>query len=89
MRKQDRNIYNFLVVNGILNTPLLNDQFISPWGHNLINVYQHYDSFSLNVQAPNSPGPIEKHPYIELYHADCDLQRECFCWVPFLPSSLF
>jgi hypothetical protein len=89
MRKQDRNIYNLLVANGILNTPLLNDQFIRTWGLNLINVYQHYDSFLLNIQAPNSPGPIEKHPYIELYQADCDFQREMLLLGTFPPSSYF
>ena len=89
MRKQDRNIYNYLVVNGILNTPPLNDQFIRTWGLNLINVYQHYDSYLLNIQAPNSPGPTEKHPYIELYQADFDLQREMLLLGTFPPSSYF
>lgn len=89
MRKQDRNIYNFLVVNEILDTPPLNDQFIRNLGLNLINVYQHYDSYLLNIQAPNSPGPIEKHPYIDLYQADCDFQRETLLLGTFPPSSYF
>lgn len=87
MRKQDANLYNFLIVNGVLNTPPLNDQAIRNWGINLVNVYEHYSSYLLNIQAPNSPGPIEKHPYIELYQADCNLQREILLLGTFPPSS--
>jgi hypothetical protein len=87
MRKQDLPLNNFLNVNGVLNTPHLNDQSIRNLGVNLINLYQHYDSYLLNIQEPNSPGPIEKHPYIDLYQVDCNFQRETLLLGTFPPSS--
>jgi hypothetical protein len=89
MRKLNLKIYNFLNQNGILNTPLLNDQAIRNWGEDLNNVYEHYSSYLQNVQIPNSPGPIEKHPYIELYKDDCDFQRDTLLLGTFPPSSYF
>lgn len=89
MRKQDINIYNTLVNNGILNIPDLNDVAIRYWGENFNNVSEHYDSFLLNRNLPNSSGPIEKHPYIELYDADCDFKRETLLLGTFPPSSYF
>ena len=87
MRKTDLNLYNFLIVNGVLNTPALNDNAIRLWGANWQNVYDHYSSYLLNIQAPNSAGPIEKHPYIDLYSADCNFQRETILLGTFPPSS--
>jgi len=87
MKKKDINCYNFLINNGVLNTPLLDDQSIRNWGQNLNNIITHYDSYLLNIQMPNSPGPIEKHPYIDLYATDCDFQREILLLGTFPPSS--
>jgi hypothetical protein len=87
MRKTDLNLYNFLIVNGVINTPALNDNSIRLWGANWQNVYDHYSSYLLNIQAPNSAGPIEKHPYIDLYLADCNFQRETLLLGTFPPSS--
>ena len=87
MRKTDINIYNFLVMSGVLNTPTLNDVAIHNWGGNLNNVYEHYDSYLNIVQQPGSQGPIEKHPYIELYQSDCDFRREILLLGTFPPSS--
>ena len=87
MRKTDLNLYNFLIVNGILNTPALNDNAIRILGANWENVYEHYSSHLLNIQAPNSAGPIEKHPYIDLYLTDCNFQRETLLLGTFPPSS--
>jgi hypothetical protein len=87
MRNLNLEIYNFLNQNGILNTPLLNDQAIRNWGEDLNNVYEHYSSYLQNVQIPNSPGPIEKHPYIDLYNDDCDFQRDTLLLGTFPPSS--
>ena len=87
MRKTDLNAYNFLMVNGILNTPALNDNTIRAWGGNWQNVYEHYSSYLLTIQAPNSAGPIEKHPYIDLYLADCNFQRETLLLGTFPPAS--
>lgn len=87
MKKQHLISYNFLLNNGILNTPILNDQSIRNWGNNPNNVIEHYDSYLLNNQAINSPGPIEKHPYIDLYTTDCDFQREALLLGTFPPSS--
>lgn len=87
MKKQNLISYNFLLNNGVLNTPILNDQSIRNWGQNPNNVIEHYDSYLLNIQALNSPGPIEKHPYIDLYATDCDFQREALLLGTFPPSS--
>ena len=87
MRKKDNNIYNFLNLNGVLNTPQFNDLAIRNLGLNLNNLYAHYESYLQNIQAPNSYGPIEKHPYIELYQTDCDFQREILLLGTFPPSS--
>jgi hypothetical protein len=87
MRKQDLKLYNFLIANEILNTPRLNDIDIRNWGVNWNHVYKHYSSYLLNIQEPNSAGPIEKHPYIELYAADCDFQKETLLLGTFPPSS--
>jgi len=89
MRKTDLIIFDFLNFNGVLNTPILTDVAIRNWGDNFNNVYEHYDSYLMNIQVPNSPGPIEKHPYLELYQADCDFQRETLLLGTFPPSSYF
>jgi hypothetical protein len=87
MNKQDINLYNLLVANGVLNTPPLNDLSVRTWGANLININGHYSSYLLNILQPNSHGPIEKHPYIDLYSADCNFQREILLLGTFPPSS--
>jgi hypothetical protein len=87
MKKQHLTNYNFLINNQVLSTPLLDDQAIRNWGNNLNNIIAHYDSYLLNLQIPNSPGPIEKHPYIDLYATDCDFQRETLLLGTFPPSS--
>ena len=89
MRKQDNNIFNFLSLNQVLNTPNLTDLAIRNWGNDFNNVCEHSDSYLLNVQVPNSAGPIEKHPYLELYQADCNFQRETLLLGTFPPSSYF
>ncbi|OYU82585.1 MAG: hypothetical protein CFE24_14685 [Flavobacterium sp. BFFFF2] len=89
MRKDDLNLYNFLIGNGLLNTPPLNDLAINNWGLNLNNLYEHYNSYILNIEVPNSPGPIEKHPYIDHYQVDCDFQRQTLLLGTFPPSSYF
>jgi hypothetical protein len=89
MRKQKNNFYNYLNFNGVINTPNLTDLGIRNWGNNLNNVYEHYDSYLLNCHVPNSPGPIEKHPYLELYQGDFDLNRETLLLGTFPPSSYF
>lgn len=86
MKKQDLNIYNFLIANGI-NTPPLYDLAIREWGENWNNVIGHYSSYFLNITQPNSSGPIEKHPYIDLYANDCDFQREILLLGTYPPSS--
>ena len=87
MNKQDLNLYNFLLANGVLNTPPLNDLAVRAWGANWNNINEHYSSYFLNIIQPNSHGPIEKHPYIDLYVADCDFQREILLLGTFPPSS--
>jgi hypothetical protein len=89
MRKINQGIYNFLNVSAVFNTPLLNDNSIRIWGQNHINVIQHYNSYLTNVNAPNSPGPIEKHPYIELYDDFFNLQNKFLILGTFPPSSYF
>ncbi len=89
MRKIDTDLHDFLILNGILNTPLLNDQIIRNWGFNMNNVYEHYNSYLQIIVAPNSPGPIEKHPYIEKYQADCNFHRQTLLLGTFPPSSYF
>ena len=87
MNKQDINLYNSLQDNGVLNTPILNEQVLRVWGENWNNVLEHYSSYFLNFPHPNSRGPIEKHPYIDIYAADCDFQREILLLGTFPPSS--
>lgn len=90
MRRPDQIIYNFLLANGIANTPACNDAAIRAWGLNLINVYEHYDSYLQNVLAHDAPGPIEKHPYLDTYEADFDLKHGGFLLLgTFPPSSYF
>ncbi len=90
MRHPDQMIYNFLIANGIANTPAYNDAAIQAWGLNLINVYEHYNSYLQNVLAHDAPGPIEKHPYLDTYEADFDLQHGGFLLLgTFPPSSYF
>ena len=67
MRKIIHIIYNFLNANIVINVPLLNDNSVRMWGQNQNNIIEHYNSYLANVVVPNSPGPIEKHPYIDLY----------------------
>ena len=87
MKKQDLNLYNLLEANGVINTPPLNDLAVRAWGANRNNINEHYSSYLLNIIQPNSHGPIEKHPYIDLYAADCDFQREILLLGTFPPSS--
>lgn len=87
MHKQDFNHHNFLLANGVLNTPPFNELTIREWGENWNNISEHLSSYLLNIIQPNSHGPIEKHPYIDLYAADCDFQRELLLLGTFPPSS--
>jgi hypothetical protein len=87
MRKIDINIYNSLIFNGVLSTPILDDKDIQNWGINSQEVCAHYDSYLNNFQLPNMSGPIEKHPYIDLYQSDCDFERETLILGTFPPSS--
>jgi hypothetical protein len=89
MRLQDEQLYHFLIANGIANTPALNDAAIIAWGTNLNNVYEHYNSYLHMIRTPGSPGPIEKHPYIDTYQTDCDFQREFLLLGTFPPSTYF
>jgi hypothetical protein len=87
MRKISLQLYNFLINNGLANTPAFTDQAFRNWGEDINNVYEHLDSYLGLIQEPNSPGPIEKHPYIDLYAADCDFQRNTILLGTFPPSS--
>jgi hypothetical protein len=87
MRQLNPGIYNFLNQNGVANTPALTDLVIRNWGSVINNVYEHLDSYLGLIQQPNSPGPIEKHPYIDLYATDCDFQRHTILLGTFPPSS--
>lgn len=87
MRRQDENLNNFLNLNEVINTPLYSDLAIRNWGTDKNSFYMHYDSYLQNVQQINSPGPIEKHPYLELYQTDCDFQREILLLGTFPPST--
>jgi hypothetical protein len=87
MRKPYGNIYDFLLLNDVLNTPQLNNLCINNWGLDLNNIYEHCDSYLLNIQIANSSGPIEKHPYLDLYQNDCNFQREMLLLGTFPPSS--
>lgn len=89
MKNPNNEIYNFLETNEVLNTPNLTDDAIRNWGKLNASVYEHYNSYLKNIQDPNSPGPIEKHPYIERYKDDCDFQREFLILGTFPPSSYF
>ena len=75
------------MAHGVGNTPAFTDQAILNWGENINNVYEHLDSYLALIQQPNSPGPIEKHPYLGLYSADCDFQRHTLVLGTFPPSS--
>jgi hypothetical protein len=87
MRKMSQRLYNFLINNGIANTPVCTDQAFRTWGEDINNVYEHLDSYLGLIHEPNSPGPIEKHPYIDLYAADFDFQRNTILLGTFPPSS--
>ena len=88
MRKINHGIYNF-IANSVINTPPLLDNTIRIWGQNNANVINHYNSYLANVVAPNSPGPIEKHPYIDLYKEVFNLQNKFLILGTFPPSSYF
>ncbi len=87
MRNIDQNLYNFLNANGVANTPAFTDHAILNWGENINSVYEHLASYLALIQQSNSPGPIEEHPYIDLYSADCDFQRHTLVLGTFPPSS--
>ena len=89
MRKMNHGIYNFIIANAVINTPPLLDNPIRIWGQNNTNVVTHYNSYLANVFAPNSPGPIEKHPYIDLYEEVFNLQNKFLILGTFPPSSYF
>lgn len=88
MRKTDNEIHDFLIANQILFTPQpLIDDIIRLWGMNGENVYNHYSDYFLTIQQPESTGPIEKHPYIDLYDEDCNFQNSTLILGTFPPSS--
>jgi hypothetical protein len=87
MRHTSPQLYNFLIANGVANTPAFIDQAILNWGGDINNVYEHLDSYLARIHEPYSAGPIEKHPYIDLYSADCDFQRHTLVLGTFPPSS--
>jgi len=87
MRKIDKQIHEFLILNEVINTPPLNDLSINNWGLNFNNIYEHYESYLQNIQIENATGPIEKHPYLDLYQNDCNFQREMLLLGTFPPSS--
>jgi len=89
MKKSDNTIYDFLLLNQIINVPNLNDFAINNWGNNIENIYLQYESYLMNIHGVNSPGPIEKHPYLDLYENDFDLQRQNLLLGTFPPSSYF
>ena len=89
MRKIIHIIYNFLNANIVINVPLLNDNSVRMWGQNQNNVIEHYNSYLANVVVPNSPGPIEKHPYIDLYKDFFNLNSKFLILGTFPPSSYF
>lgn len=89
MKRLNLPLYADLGVAGILNTPLLNDASIRAWGAIPANVISHYNSYlALFPNAP-SPGPIEKHPYIEPHIVDFDLNRNFLLLGTFPPNSHF
>ena len=51
MKKYNLSLYNIIISSEILNTPTLNDIAIRNWGLNLNNVYEHYDSYLLEIQT--------------------------------------
>ena len=89
MRKINHGIYNFIIANAVTNTPPLLDNPIRIWGQNNENVINHYNSYLANVVALNSPGPIEKHPYIDLYKEVFNLQNNFLILGTFPPSTYF
>jgi len=89
MKKINGNIYNFLLDNGILNVPPINDNAIIQWGQDQNNIIKHYNSYLTNIILPNSSGPIEKHPYIDLYNNCFNLNNRFLLLGTFPPSTYF
>lgn len=89
MKKQNIDIYDFLQNNHINNIPILNDDDIILWGQNNGNVIEHYNSYLQNIIVPNSHGPIEKHPYINLYNNCFNLNNRFLLLGTFPPSTYF
>lgn len=89
MKRVNPPIHQFLIDNNILNTPELNDISFHAWGSIIQNVITHHNSYLDNVIIGNSPGPIEKHPYIDRYSTEFDLSRKYLVLGTFPPSSYF
>jgi hypothetical protein len=89
MYKVNDPLHGNLFANFIANTPANNDLAIQAWGDNLNNISEHHISYLQNIMAPNSFGPIEKHPYIDQFSEDFDLGRERLILGTFPPSSYF
>ena len=56
---------------------------------NNYNVLEHCNSYLANVVIPNSTGPIEKHPYIDLHKDFFNLKNKFLILGTFPPSSYF
>lgn len=83
------NIYDELRNTGVNNIPELNEDAILNFGVNEQDVLNHYQLYlQLFIQA-NSIGPIEKHPYIDRFIQDFDLNRKFLILGTMPPSSYF
>ena len=89
MKKTNENIYNFLLDNGVLDLPLLNDNAIIQWGHTNENVINHYNSYLQNILISNNCGPIERHPYIDFFENCYNSSYQFLLLGTFPPSTYF
>jgi hypothetical protein len=87
MRKINRQIYDWLVASGVGHVPPFDDEAIRAWGMQAENVVAHYASYLASIHEPGSPGPIEKHPYIERYPDAFALGRSTLLLGTFPPST--
>ena len=90
MKKLNIEIFEFLNVNNVINGFELNENSIRNWGEDYQNILNHYNLYLQNVIDGNSPGPFEKHPYIELYNDECfNLSNRFLILGTFPPSTYF
>jgi len=89
MRRLNTNIYNCLIERGIDATPELIDKEIRQWGENEDYIICHYNSYLAHIRHSGAFGPIEKHPYIDLYKTECNYNRNKMLLGTFPPSTYF